>query len=140
MTEQVREVQYCHMTVKDKPGEGARVLNALKKAKVNMMAFSGFPSGSGKSQLDMVTDEIGKVQKVAKSNKWKLSPVKKALFVTGTDKMGVVSGMVDKLQEAKINITAVEAVSAGKGRYGMMIWVKPNSFTKAAKLLQAKKK
>ena len=37
-----------------------------------------------------------------------------------------------------INVTASDAVTAGKGRYGMLLWVKPKDFARAAKTLDAK--
>jgi len=39
------------------------------------------------------------------------------------------------LAEAKINITAMEAVCAGQGRYGAIFWVKPRDVKKAVKAL-----
>jgi hypothetical protein len=42
-----------------------------------------------------------------------------------------------KLAEAKINVTAIDAVCAGAGRYGAILWVAPRDVSKAAKLLGA---
>ena len=52
-------------------------------------------------------------------------------------KVGAMADIVGKLAEAKINITAVDAVSTGLGRYGAILWVKPRDVKKAAKLLEA---
>jgi len=38
----------------------------------------------------------------------------------------------------RINVTAADAVSGGKGRYGMIIWVKPKDYARAARALGAK--
>ncbi len=138
MKDDVRKVEYAYIKVKDGPGVGANLLGELKKAKINMLAFSGFPAGGGKAQLDMVTQSTGKLKQLAKKKKWKLSPVKKAFLVTGKDRVGAVSSTLDKLNKAKINVTAVDAASAGAGRYGMILWVKQNNFARAAKVLGAK--
>jgi hypothetical protein len=45
MIDIVRKVAYFAMEVPNRPGEGARVLEALADAGVNMLAFTGFPSG-----------------------------------------------------------------------------------------------
>ena len=45
---------------------------------------------------------------------------------------------MSKLADKKINVTAADAVCAGKGRYGMILWVKPKDFTRAARTLRAK--
>jgi hypothetical protein len=42
-----------------------------------------------------------------------------------------------KLADAKINVTAIDAVSAGGGRYGAILWVKPKDVVKAAQALGA---
>ena len=47
MADTVRTADYFYVMVPDKPGEGARILGELKRAGVNLMAYSGFPSGRG---------------------------------------------------------------------------------------------
>ena len=138
MSDQVRKVEYAHVTVKNQPGAGADLLGELKKARINMLAFSGFPVGSGHAQLDVVTQKTSQLKQLAKKKKWKLSPVKKCFLVTGKDRVGAVSVTLEKLQKARINVTAVDAASAGSGRYGMILWVKPAAFARAAKVLGAK--
>jgi len=44
MADTVRRVEYCYVTVPDKPGEGRRVLKALKENGVNLLAYLGFPN------------------------------------------------------------------------------------------------
>ncbi len=39
--------------------------------------------------------------------------------------MGAVAELHRKLAEAKINVTAIDAVCAGAGRYGAILWVAP---------------
>jgi hypothetical protein len=39
------------------------------------------------------------------------------------------------LGDAKINIVALDAVCAGAGRYGVILWVEPRNFVRAGKLL-----
>ena len=136
--DEVKKVNYAHVTVKDSPGVGVKLLGELKKAKINMVAFSGFPIGKGQSQIDMVTSDITNLKKVALKNKWKLSPVKQAFLVTGPDRLGAVSSTLEKLNKAKINVTAVDAASAGAGRYAMILWVKQSAVAKAATVLSAK--
>ena len=53
MAETIRQVDYYYVETPNKPGEAARALAAVKDAGVNLLAFSGFPSGR-KSQLDFV--------------------------------------------------------------------------------------
>ena len=53
MPDTIRVVEYFSMTAPNKPGEGARALNTLKEAGVNLLAFSGFPQGR-RAQLDFI--------------------------------------------------------------------------------------
>ena len=53
MAESIRVAQYFKVAVPDKPGEGFKMLDAVKGAGVNLFAFSGFPRNR-KAQLDFV--------------------------------------------------------------------------------------
>ena len=44
---------------------------------------------------------------------------------------------MQKLADAKINVTAVDAACAGAGRFGAILWVEPRDVTRAARLLGA---
>jgi hypothetical protein len=44
---------------------------------------------------------------------------------------------MQKLADANINVTAIDAVSAGGGRYGAILWVKSSDVGKAARALKA---
>ena len=57
MADSVRKVQYAYVVVPNRPGQGARMLQELKNAGVDMVAYSGFPVKGG-SQVDMVTAEL----------------------------------------------------------------------------------
>jgi hypothetical protein len=45
---------------------------------------------------------------------------------------------LQKLGDAGINVTAADAVAAGKGRYGMILWVKQRDYVRAARALGAR--
>ncbi|MCH7567547.1 MAG: hypothetical protein IH787_07830 [Nitrospirae bacterium] len=138
MADRVRKVNYCYLTVPTRAGHGARVLGELKDADVNLLAFSGFPAKGGKAQLDLLTDDLAAVRRVARQNGWRLSPSKKAFLVHGDDKLGAIHRHIERLADRRINVTAADAVAAGRGRYGMILWVKPKDYARAARALNAK--
>jgi hypothetical protein len=74
---------------------------------------------------------------VAKKAKWKIKGPKRALMVVGDDRAGAVADIMRRLAEAKINVTALDAVCAGSGRYGLILWTSPASIARAARLLGA---
>ena len=138
MADRVRKVNYCYAKVSARAGQGAAVLGELRNAGVDLLAFSGFPIGGGKAQLDLVADDMAGVRRVAQRNGWRLSKTKKGFLVQGEDRLGACHRQLQKLADAKINITAADALAAGKGRYGMILWVKPKDYAKAARLLNAR--
>jgi len=134
----VRRIKYCYVTVPNRAGQGARVLGELKEAKVNLLAYSGFPTKGGMSQLDLVAKNIVPIKRVTRKNGWRLSKVKKGFLVQGVDRPGAVHRHIQKLADANINVTAADAVCAGQGRYGMLLWVKGKDYGRAARTLKAK--
>ncbi|MBI3896009.1 MAG: hypothetical protein HY313_08765, partial [Acidobacteria bacterium] len=45
MAETIHQVDYYYIQTPNKAGEAARALAVFKEAGVNLMAFTGFPSG-----------------------------------------------------------------------------------------------
>ena len=136
MADTVQRVEYFYVQVPNKPGEGARYLGALNEAGINLLAFSGFPEGRG-SQLDFVPTDPAAFRGFAKCSKWKVTGPKRAFLIGGDDRIGVVAEMHAKLAAAGINVTAIDAVCAGAGRYGAILWVAARDYNKAASLLGA---
>ncbi|PYN26453.1 MAG: hypothetical protein DMD99_05530 [Candidatus Rokuibacteriota bacterium] len=135
MAETVRTADYFYVMVPDKPGEGARVLGELRSAGVNLVAYSGFPSGRG-AQLDVVPTDPAAFQAVAKQKKWKVKGPKRAFLIEGDDRVGACADVLGRLAAAKINVTAMDAL-AGGGRYAAILWVKPRDVKKTASVLGA---
>ena len=135
MADTVRRVEYYYVNVPDKPGEGERVLSALKESKVNLLAYLGFPTGGGLSQVDLVPEDPATLRQAAASSGLTLSEAKQAFLIQGDDRVGAVGDVIAKLAEANINITAAAATSAGSGRYGMILWVAPADYERAADAL-----
>jgi hypothetical protein len=137
MADSIRKVAYFAMDVPNKPGEGARLLKALSDAGVNLLAFSGFPSGR-KAQLDFIPENTALFRKALKATKIKTRPQKFGFLIQGNDRTGAVAHLLERLADKKINVTAIDAVSSGAGRYAAILWVHPKDVTKAAKALGAR--
>lgn len=136
MADTIRLVEYFYITASDKPGEGARALNVLKEAGVNLLAFSGFPQGR-RAQLDFIPADPAAFKAAAKRAKWKVVGPKRGFLAQGEDRVGAVAELLERLSAAKINVTAVDAVSAEGGRCSAILWVAPKDVKKAAALLGA---
>lgn len=136
MADTIRRVNYYYATISDKPGEGARLLDTLRRAGVNLLALHAFPSAR-KAQIDLIPSDAGPFLAAAKGATIKLSKPKTAFLIEGDDRVGALAGVLARLGAAKINVTAVTGVCAGMGRYGAILWVKPRDVNKAAAALGA---
>lgn len=136
MTDSVRKADYFYVEVGNQAGAGAMYLKTLRDAGVNLLAFSGFPAGR-KAQIDFIPEDTAAFRAAAKNNKWKLSARKTVFLVQGDDRLGAIHEVIGKLAAGKISMTALDAVTAGAGRYGAMFWVKPRDIAKAARILGA---
>lgn len=134
MADTIRLLDYFYVETADKPGEGARMLRHLRGAGVNLIALHAFPAGR-KAQVDFVPASAEAFRAAAKAAKWKVVGPKKAFVIDGDDRVGALADYFARLGDAKINVTAVDAVTAGAGRFGALLWVKPRDVKRAAKAL-----
>ncbi len=138
MADRVRKINYCYAKVSARAGQGAAMLSKLRDAGVDLLAFTGFPIGGGKAQLDFVSADMAGVRRVARKEGLRLSKTKKAFLVQGSDEVGACHRQLKKLADKRINVTAVDALAAGRKRYAMILWVKPKDYARASRALRAK--
>jgi len=137
MADSIRRRDYYYVMVSNKPGQGAKVVAGLAGAGVNLLAFSGFPQGKG-AQVVFVPEKSKAFRKAARKLKLKVSKKQTAFLIQGVDRVGALTREFSRLAAARINVTAIDAVAAGKGRFGAILWVKQKNVKKAAKALGAK--
>ena len=137
MADTVRRAAYYYTEVPDQAGEGSRVFSALNEAGVNLLAFSGFPIGAGMTQLDLVPEDPDAFTKTAGDLDLDFSERKNVFLIQGDDRVGVAGETHGKLANESINIVASQALTAGSGRFGMILWVKPEDYERAARTLGA---
>jgi hypothetical protein len=134
MADEICRVEYFYVMVPDKPGKAAQILEGLRDAGVNLLAFSGFPKGK-KGQLDLIASDTATLVAAAEKMKLDLSKKKTGFLIQADDRPGAVAEVMAKLAAAKINVVAMQAICAGAGRFGGLLWVKPGDLKKAAKAL-----
>ena len=134
MADSIRKVDYFKVMISNKTGEGARVLGAMKGAGVNLLAFSGFPCGRG-VQLDFIPKNEAAFRRAVKRAGLEIAGEKSCFLIQGKDRAGAIAAVAGKLAAAGVGITALDAVAAGGGRYGAILWVAPQDIGKAARAL-----
>lgn len=137
MLESVKNVEYYYTIVEDKPGEARKLLDFLSERMVNLLALSAFPVGEGRSQIDLFPDDPDVLKEAAADAQISLVGPKKAFLLQGEDKIGALYDFHLKLSNAGINIYACNAVVDGTGRFGYIIWVNPDDYEEASKVLRS---
>jgi hypothetical protein len=132
----IRRADYFSMDIPNKLGEGARLLGVLRDAGVNLLAFTGFPAGR-RAQVDFIPAETASFRAAARKLGMKIGPRKTVFLVEGDDRVGAIAELCDRIAATGVNLTAMDAVSAGNGRYAAMFWVDPRDVNKTAKALGA---
>jgi hypothetical protein len=134
MAVRCRFVDYYTIRLADRPGTGAKALGVFKGARVPLAAVHAFPEGRG-TQMDLVPIRRAPFLRAARKGRLRLSGRKRALLVEGDDRTGALAGVLDAIAAAKVNVTAVTGVRAGKGRFGAILWVKPRDVRRVARAL-----
>jgi hypothetical protein len=138
MADAISKLEYYTATIANKPGEGARVLGALREAGVNLTAFFGYKAGARKSEIICVVEKATpEMKKAAKKAGLELSKKQTGFFVHGEDRPGAVADIMGKLGDAGINVHTAHAICAGANRYGAFIVVDADDVRKAGKALGA---
>ena len=139
MADTVRKVDYFSLSVSNTPGQTFKVLATLVSAGINLLACSGFPRGR-RAQIDVVPDDTRKFNVAARKGKLRFNPKKTGFLIQGDDRPGALADHLKRLAEKGVNVTAVDGLSAGKGRWGAILWVKPKDLARAGRRLRAKAK
>lgn len=137
MATTVRKTAYFSMKTPNRAGQGSRLLNGLAAHGVNLLAFTGFPN-AGRAQVDFIPNDVTKFTRAARKLGMKVSKRKTVFLAQGTDKAGAIAAICGKLAKAGINMVAMDAVAAGRGRFGAIFWVKSRHVARASRVLRAR--
>jgi len=136
MPDEITRVDYCIGAIPNQPGEGAKVLGALKEAGISLTGFMGYRKTAKTAEVVLVVPEKAPgLAKAAKKAGLALGQKFKAFLITGEDRVGALLEAAEKLAAAGINVVSTHAVVAGAGRYGALVAVDPKDLKKAAKAL-----
>jgi hypothetical protein len=133
--QRIERIEYYYTVVPNKVGAGAKVFKALKAKGVNLLAFNGFPLSAQLSQLDLVPSSGDALVAAAQKAGVKLVGPKVAFMISEWEHLGAVAEILSKLEQAGVNVTAMQAIDTGDWRYGAILWVKQHNIGKAAQAL-----
>jgi hypothetical protein len=139
MRDTVRKVYHYTTLVTNKPGQAFKVLATLVSAGINLLACTGTPRGR-RAQIDVVPDDTRKFNAAVRKAGIKFTPKKSGFLIQGEDRPGALADNLKLLADKGINVAAVDGLSAGKGRWGAILWVDPKDVNRAGRVLRAKAK
>ena len=139
MCDTVRKVNAFSTSVPHTPGQAFKVLATLVSAGVNLLGCTGVPRGR-RAQIDVVPDNTRKFIAATTKAGLSFSPKKDGFLIQGEDRPGALAENLKMLAEHGVNVTAIDGVCAGEGRWGAILWVDPKDVNRAGRLLRAKTK
>lgn len=135
MSFRIRRVDYFYATVKDRPGELGEMLSYFAQQGVNLLAFNAIPIGPEVTQLALFPEVNWALTDSAAKSGMRLEGPHHAILVQGDDQLGALVDVHHKLAQAQVNVYASNAITDGNGRYGYLIYVRSDEFSKAASTL-----
>jgi hypothetical protein len=130
------KAEYYYARVPDRPGEGVKVLAAIKKAGINLIAFSGFPDKEGTAQLDLVVQDGAALREAAARAGFPIVGPRTCFLIDGDDRAGAIADTLARLAPAGVSVTALDAVRVG-ARFAALLFVKPEDVARTSQALGA---
>ena len=134
MADAVRKVEYFSIHVPNKPAKAFGVLSALVSSGIDLLACVGVPEGK-QARIDVVPDDTRKFRAAVRKAGLEFTPEKSGFLIQGRDRPGALAQHLEKLGD--VNVTGIDSLSAGEGRWGAIIWVDSEAVRKASRLLGA---
>ena len=138
MADAIRKVEYFSILVPNAPAKAFGVLSTLVSAGINLLACNGTPRGR-RAQIDVVPDDTRKFKSAVRKAGLRFTPEKSGFMIQGRDRPGALTEHLKKLADQGINVTGIDALSAGDGRWGAILWVEDDTVRRAATALGAKR-
>ena len=136
MSLQIRRVTYYTANVADRIGSAYQVLSELAKSGTSLLAFSCVPVGPNHLQVTLFPDDAQRLEDKSDSMGIQLMPPQHAFLIQGDDQIGVLADVHRRLVDASIDVYAANGVTDANGRFGYLIYVRPDDYDRAAGILE----
>ena len=132
----LRRIGYYYTQVRDVPGAAYELLAQLAQLGINLLAFTAIPTGEQSAQLTLFPDDYRHLVVKAGEAGLHLDGPHPAILVRGDDELGALTQIHEKLYRAGINIYASNGITDGSGKFSYLIYIRPESYLKAAEVLE----
>ena len=138
MASEILQMDYRYIILDDEPSAAAAAMHTLQESGIELLAFSEFPHGPGKAQMNLLARDSESLTRIAAHMGLNLSREKTGFLIRGDDSPGTaVADVLGRLAAAHIRVISLQAVSAGAGRFGALLWVRAADVEEASKALAA---
>ena len=137
MADTVRKVEYFSIQVPDAPAKAFGVLSLLVSSGINLLGCSGVQRGR-RAQIEVIPEDTRRFKTAVKKAGLKFTPEKSGFLIQGKDRRGALAEHLSKLGAKGVNVTGIDALSAGEGRWGAIIWVDQDALRSASRVLGVK--
>ena len=135
MSLQIRRVEYYTANVADRIGSAYQVLSELAKSETNLLAFSCVPVGPSNLQVTLFPDDPEKLERSSGKMGLALMAPQHAFLVQGDDEIGALTDVHRRLYDAQVDVYAANGITDASGRFGYLIYVRPDDYERAAGIL-----
>ena len=134
---QIRRADYYYVTLPEEPREGYKLLSRLAELGINLLAFTGIPSGPMRTQLTIFPEDSKRFESAAQRAGFGCEGPHGALLVQGDDKLGALASIHERLDAANVTVYASSGVTAGGGRFGYVLYVRSEDYDRAVEAVKA---
>jgi hypothetical protein len=130
-----RNLEYFHTTLNTSADEAFEVFDNFASLGVNFVALTMVPIAPDSTQLTLFPEDAAILAAVAKQTGLVISGPHRAILVQGEDKVGALAGIHKRLHEEHVQIYASNAVTDGSGRFGCIVYLRPQDADRALRAL-----
>jgi hypothetical protein len=132
----VQAVSYFYATVPNRPHDASSLLSELAEAGVNLLAFAAIPLGPEHTQFVLFPDDPQRLAQIADTVGFALTGPLRAFLVQGDDHLGAIADIYGKLSQVEVSVYASTGITDGRGGFGYILYVRPESFGRAEEALK----
>ena len=136
MAFEIRRADYYFTTIQNAPGEGHKIFSELAGQGVNLLAITAVPIGPTRTQLTLFPEDAGLFQTAGKRAGLTIDGPHPAILVDGDDHVGVMAGILERLQRSNVDVYATHVISEGEGRFGCVLYVRRDDIDRAMAALE----
>ncbi len=137
MATRIRRADYYYVTQPEEPRDAYKLLSRLADLGINLLAFTGVPSGPMRTQLTIFPEDPKKFESAARRAGFRSEGPHHALLVQGDDELGALASIHARLDAANVTVYASSGVTTGEGSFGYVLYVRPEDYDRAVEAVQA---